>query len=570
MARKRRPSDLVIRGARIANVFTHLYEEMDLAIASGRIVGIGHGYEGHEVVDARGTVLIPGMIDGHVHIESTMLTPSTFASAVVPLGTTAVMADPHEIVNTCGMKGLEFMAQEARMLPLDILLAVPSCVPASEFETPFEIIDATHIEQAFRRGWGNHLGEMMNYPGVIAGTPEVWSRVLASGYRVRTGHAPGVSGRDLNAYLLTECNSDHENNSAAEALEKARRGMWVMIREGATERNLDDVIELLRSKEWAFTRCMAVSDDLTARYLLEMGHMDRKLRALIKNKIPPFRALSMVTLNPSQYFRLWDRGAIAPGYLADVVMVDSIEQCHVQKVWKRGKLVAENGKPLFDFPPILGEAPVSNRGFEAPSREQLVVQASENAFVRVIIVQPGKVTTDYAEHQAKVVDGYAVPDPNRDLAQLVVADKNTCSGRVAIGFAQGFGLKKGALASSVAHDAHNYIVVGTDTESIETGFRYLAENGGGIAVALKDQVLASLPLPVGGLMCLHSPQETADKLAEIDDAATQLGVTLPHPFMALSFLSLSVIPELKLTDKGYVDFTRGGALGLFVGEEETL
>ncbi len=558
------PCDLLIKNGRIANVLSLEYEEADIAIKGDRIVGIGRGYEGRDVVDASGRVLMPGMIDGHLHIESTMLAPATFASAVLPLGTTTIMPDPHEIANTCGMPGIEFMWRESLRTPLDILLGAPSCVPASSFETPLEEIGATGVAECFDRGWCTHLGEMMNYPGVIHGDPDVWAKLTAARHLVKTSHLPNVSGRDLCAYLLSGCDGDHESNFADEALEKLRRGVWVMLREGATEHNLEGVAQILLDDEARYARCMAVSDDLTASYILRNGHMDHKVRMMIELGIRPLVAAALVTINPAQYFRLWDRGAIAPGRIADVVMVESLETCRALKVWKRGRLVAENGRPLFHTSaPLPADLPKAAKLAVTGDENTFKVRARDDSRIRAIEVIPGSVLSRHLVLPPTVEDGFVVADAGRDLAKMVVIEKNQGTGRTAIGFAKGFGLGRGAIASSVAHDAHNYVAVGMDDASLAAAFASLAESGGGLVVADGGGVTASFALPIGGLMSDLEPAAVAEAIVRMEKAAEDLGVSILHPFMALSFLSLSVIPELKLTDRGYVDLGKGGAQELF-------
>ncbi|MDR3331277.1 MAG: adenine deaminase [Synergistaceae bacterium] len=565
-ARGETPCDLVIRGGRVANVLSMEYETEDIAIKDGIIVGLGAGYSGAEIVDAAGSVLMPGMIDGHLHIESTMLTPAAFASVVVPLGTTTVMPDPHEIANTCGVKGIEFMWRDSLRTPLDSYFAAPSCVPASGFETPYQEIGALRVMECFDRGLCTHLGEMMNFPGVISGDGDVWAKIAGARGLVRTAHAPNVSGRDLCAYLISGCDGDHESNFAEEALEKLRRGMWVMLREGATESNMGDLLPMILADEARFSRCMAVSDDLTADYILSYGHMDHKIRLMVEMGVRPLIAAAMVTINPANYFRFWDRGAIAPGRMADIVMVSSLEECRAIKVWKHGELVAENGRALFtaDMPSKI-DLPRS-RGLKTPPCEaSFRIQERPGRDIRVISAKPGSVLTKELIVHPTVRDGLVVSDVERDILKLVVMEKNRGTGRTVTGFVNGFGLKRGAIGSSVAHDAHNFIVMGADDESIMTALKYLAEHGGGLVAADKDEVISSLQLPIGGLMSELDPHDLSRAMTEITKTAQdRLGAAITQPFMTMSFLSLSVIPELKLTDQGYVKISEGGTLGLFV------
>ena len=343
VARGEKPADFVIKGARVANVYTLEYEEADVAVFGEKIAGVGQGYEGKSVVDGRGKVLIPGMIDGHVHIESSMLVPTVFADQVALHGTTAIMPDPHEIANVLGMKGVEYMYLVSRGLPVDVFLGAPSCVPASAFETPFEDLEMDHIQEMFQRGWCHHLGEVMNFPGVIGGDDSVWGKIQAAGDVPLIGHAPAVVGRSLCAYMAGGISSDHERSKQEEGLEKLRRGMWLMMREGSSTHDLGRLLPLVRERPHLSSRCMVVSDDISAQDLLK-GHMDEKMRLMVGEGLDPLVALRMVTLSPASYFGLKERGGIWPGRLADMALVEDLENCNIDKVWKNGKLTVDGGK----------------------------------------------------------------------------------------------------------------------------------------------------------------------------------------------------------------------------------
>ena len=563
-ARGERPADLVLRGARVANVFTLEYEEVDVAVSGERIVGVGPGYRGMREEDLSGLVLVPGFFDAHCHIESTMLTPAGFSELAVLRGTTAVGADPHEIANTCGLAGVAYMWKEGLGCPVDMFFTAPSCVPASPFETSRETFDAAAVGEMFSRGWCDSLGEVMNYPAVTGGDPSLWGILQAASGRVKSGHAPQLSGQELGAYLLSGCDSDHESVTLEEGLEKLRRGMGIMIREGATEHNLEALAPLVRGRPALWDRCMMVSDDLTARYLRDRGHMDEKIRLAGVQGIDPLGALRMVTLTPARYFGHRDRGGVAPGYLADLVAVGSLERCDVRRVWKGGRLVVTDGRlvggpvPRMIPPKPLGEV------VSVPEEGAFRLPVPPGARIRAMGLRPGQVVTDHLVLTPSMRDGEAVADPARDLALMMVLEKNRGTGRHALGFVRGLGLQEGALGSSVAHDAHNFVAVGMDGLSMRTALKALVSAGGGIVATRGDRVEAFLELPVGGLMNPGSPGDVARGLERVEDAATRLGTSLPHPFMALSFLSLSVIPELKLTDQGYVDLGRGGIQTLFV------
>ena len=564
-ARGEIPADLVIHNARIANIFTQEYEPADIAIYSGKIAGIGQNYSGLVNFDAEGRAVIPGMIDGHIHIEDTMMTPQAFAYTAALHGTSTVMADPHEISNALGMSGLEYMFKASQGLPVDIFYGAPSCVPASDLETPYEELDMTAMKSMFDRNMTQHLGEMMNFPAVIAGDPEAWGKILAAGDVPLTGHAPGVSGKELCAYLSSGIDSDHECTTLDEAREKLSRGMWLMIREGASFLDLKTLLPLIKENPLNAARCMAVSDDITARYLLERGHMDEKMRIMIRDGLNPFTALRMVTLSPAEYFRLHDRGIIAPGKIADFTILDADtmdEAFKVHSVWKRGLQVVRDDD-VFAVNDSEHLAPVTRvKVKKVPTSEQLRVK-SEGSLMNVIGVTEGTVITKTLQVKPKVSDGYAVPDSENDIAKIVVLERHRDTGRFGVGFVKGLGIMRGAVGSSVAHDAHNFVVAGADDESIITALHGLAEMGGGLVVSEGGELKASFALPIGGLMSYLSPEEVCAQLAKMESAAETLGVKIPHPFMVLSFLCLSVIPELRITDLGYVDITKGGVQELF-------
>ena len=560
------PADIVIHNARIANIFTQEYESADIAIYSGKIAGIGNNYSGHVKFDAEGRAVIPGMIDGHIHIEDTMMTPPAFAQTAALHGTSTVMADPHEISNALGMSGLEYMFRASQGLPVDIFYGAPSCVPASEFETPYEELDMAAVKSMFDRNMTQHLGEMMNYPAVIAGDSEAWGKIMAAGNVPLTGHAPEVTGKALCAYMSSGIDSDHECTTLDEAREKLSRGMWLMIREGASFLDLKTLLPLVKENPLNAARCMAVSDDITARYLLERGHMDEKMRIMIGEGLNPFVALRMVTLSPAEYFRLHDRGIIAPGKIADFAVLDAEEMTpdfRIHSVWKNGRQAVRDDD-VFSVSESEHLAPaIRVKVTKVPTAEQIRVKAEGRA-INVIGVTEGTVITRTLTLPAKIEGWYAVADPENDIAKIVVLERHRDTGRFSVGFVKGLGIKRGAVGSSVAHDAHNFVVAGADDVSIAAALRTLADMGGGLSVTDGETVKASFALPIGGLMSYLRPEEVSRNLADMENAACDLGVRIAHPFMALSFLCLSVIPELRITDQGYTDITRGGRQKIFV------
>ncbi|MBQ7578780.1 MAG: adenine deaminase [Synergistaceae bacterium] len=550
-------ADIIIHNARIANIFMNSYELADVAVYSGKIAGIGEYKNARVHFDAEGRVLIPGMIDGHIHIEDTMMTPANFANLAALHGTSAVMADPHEISNALGIAGLEYMFSASRSLPIDIFFGAPSCVPASDFETPYQELDMNAIKSMFDSGLTQHLGEMMNYPAVISGDSDVWGKILSAGNRPITGHAPGVSGKDLNAYMCAGIDSDHECTTLDEAREKLSRGMWLMIREGAAFPDLKTLLPLIRENPLNAARCMIVSDDITARYLLERGHMDEKMRIMCREGLNPFTALRMVTLTPAEYFRLYDRGIIAPGKIADFSLLESDkidENFAVNSVWKNGRQIMRD-KDVFSINESEHLAPaIKTHVTRIPTESQIKIDTA-GKLIKVIGITPGSIITKTLELD---------PAKENDIAKIVVLERHNDTGRFGVGFIKGLGIKSGAVGSSVAHDAHNFVVAGADDTSIITALKALADLGGGLVLTQGDKIINSFALPIGGLMSYLSAEEVANKLADMEDSAKTLGIEINHPFMVLSFLCLSVIPELRITDQGYIDITKGGKQDIFV------
>ena len=554
----RGPVDLVLRGGMIADVFQGRLFRADLAIVDGIIVGWGD-YDGPGL-DVSGQVICPGLIDGHIHLESTLLAPPEFARAVVPHGTTAVVCDPHEIVNVAGRLGLDYILGFRERLPVDLLVMLPSCVPASPYETngaDFGLADLEHF-----RGRAGVLGlaEVMNFPGVIQGEPAVLEKIAVFQGGVVDGHAPGLGGRGLNAYRLAGMGSDHESTTLAEAHERLARGFYLMIREGSTAKNLADLLPAVTPS--SRRRVMLVSDDRNPEDLRCCGHLDATFRQAVALGCSPLDALTMVTLNPAEYFRLWDRGAVAPGYRADLVVVDSLETFRVDKVLKNGHLVADGGSLLAPLPEAGAGAPRPRLRIKDLSPQSLVIPAVGDT-VKVIGLIPGQILTDKLVVPTPVCNGVVQADLSRDILKLAVLERHRGTGNVGLGLVHGFGLQRGAMAATVAHDSHNLMVVGVNDADMLAAARHLVELGGGLAVAADGKILADLPLPVAGLMSLASLAEVTARLTRLQQTCQALGALPPDPFMALSFLSLPVIPRLKLTDRGLVDVRHFALVPLF-------
>jgi adenine deaminase len=559
VARGDTPADLLIRGGRFLSVFTGELLEADVAIAGSHIAGVGRYLNGLETVEGSGQILLPGFIDGHMHIESTKLSPDQFARAALPWGTTTVVLDPHEIANVFGLDGVRALLTAARDVPLDFYVMVSSCVPASPFESSGATVGPDDIERFLAeepRALG--VAEMMDFPGVVSGTEDALAKLAAAGRagdRHIDGHAPGLTGRALSAYLAAGVRSDHECTTYEEALEKRRLGMWVMIREGSAARNLEALVPL--ALEFGPGNCLLCTDDREPDQLLHEGHINDVIRKAVSLGCSPADAVIMGTLNAARYHRLQDRGAVAPGYVADLVAVEDLSSFRPTRVWKGGRLVAEDGAavdiPHARFPDWMRD---SVRVPALSTTDFRMNIGSDNSRVRVIGVEPGQIVTRALVAEAARTDGEAVADPARDLAKVAVVERHRKTGRIGLGFVRGFGLQRGALASTHAHDAHNVVVVGADDADMAFAVNRLREIGGGQVAVAGGRVLGEVACPIGGLLSDRTVEEVAEAVEHLEKSAGELGTTLPSPFMAMSFLALSVIPELKITDRGLVDTLR--------------
>jgi adenine deaminase len=560
VARGERPADLLLRNARVVNVFTGELETTDVAIASGVIVGVGPGYRAAQERDLAGRVLAPGFMDAHMHVESAMVPPAEFARAVVPQGTTTVVIDPHEIANVFGAAGIDYLLAAREGIPLDVFVMLPSAVPASHMETAGAALSAADLAPFMQHPAVLGVGEMMNFPGVIAGDPEVLRRAAIAGAKRVDGHAPGVRDQALNAYILAGVGSDHECTTVAEAEQRLRRGMYLMIREASNARNLAALLPAVTPAN--SRRCLLVTDDRTPADLLDEGHINFLVRKAIGLGLDPILAIQMATLNVAEYFGLRGRGAIAPGYRADMVVLDDLSaDFAVLEVYRAGALVAANGQLLAESRTTVPPLPNSVHLPALTAASFAIPAAGERA--RIIGLVPDQIVTRALSDTVRVENGMAVADPERDILKLAVIERHGRGGAVGLGFVQGFGLREGALASSVAHDSHNIIVVGTNDADMLAAAQALAGMQGGQVAVAGGTVLAAVPLPIAGLMS-DQPVETVRAQADALNAATRgLGCPLHAPFMALSFLALPVIPSLKLTDQGVVDVEQFALVALF-------
>jgi adenine deaminase len=549
VARGEIPADLLLKNARIVNTFIGEIEQADVAIHGDRIAGVGDYGKAKEIVDLQGRFLAPGLINGHTHIESSMLHPARYAQAVVPRGTLAVVTDLHEIANVCGFEGIKFVTDLARKLPLDMLFMAPSCVPATHLETSGARISSKEVKRILAHHKIIGLGEMMNFPGVVSGDEEVLKKISASKSKVIDGHAPGLAGKELNAYLSAGIRSDHESTTLEEGKEKLRRGMYLMIREGSSEKNLDALLPLVTDN--TYKRCFFVVDDRSCSDLLWEGDIDAVVRKAIERGLEPVRAIQMATINAAEYFRLHDRGGIGPGYIANLITITDLAKLEIDMVFYRGELVASQGKPLFPLPPVTMELRDTVR-IKPIMGKSLRIAAAGKTYP-VIEIVPGQIVTRKAMEKMKVMDRAVMPSVERDILKLVVVERHKASGNIGVGLVKGFGLKRGALASSVAHDSHNIIAVGTNDFDILKAIEEINRLQGGLVVCANLEILASLPLPIAGLLSPEPLDVVVSQHEIVAKTAASLGKLPPAPFALLSFLALPVIPELRLTDLGLVD-----------------
>jgi adenine deaminase len=546
VARGDEPADLVVRGGHVLSVFTREWLETDVAVVDGFVAGLGD-YEGRETLDASGRFVVPGLIDAHMHLESTKLLPDEFARLVLPLGTTAVVADPHEIANVLGTDGVHWLLDFCTDLPLDVYFMASSCVPASKFESPRRALNDGDLEGLLRRRRVLGLAEMMNFPGVIAGDESELSKLRLQGAQHVDGHAPGVAGKGLNAYAAAGIRSDHEALTPEEGRERLRAGIWLLIREASMARNLKALVPLVR--ELGPSRIAFCTDDRDPDDILDDGHVNGMVRKAVELGVAPEDALVCATLNPATWHGLAHLGAIAPGYQADLLVLPDLESFRPELVLKAGRPVGEIVRP--DVPEWVRQSVRI-----APLARDDLAARSDGGAIRVIGLVTDQVVTESLSERPTIEDGFAIADPERDLAKFAVVERHLATGRVGVGFVRGSGLRRGALASTVAHDAHNLVVLGVSDDDMLAAVARAAELGGGIVAVESGRVLAECPLPVAGLFSDAPLDDVIAQSRACTDAAVALGWSGATPFLTMSFLALSVIPALKITDRGLVDVER--------------
>jgi len=563
-ARHQIKCSLVLRNARVINVYSGEIVLSDVAVYRDTIVGLGSGYRGEEEVDLKGMHLAPGFIDGHVHIESSMVEVPQFGRAVVPLGTTSVIADPHEIANVLGYEGIRYMMDVSKYNPLNVFFMLSSCVPSSPLESAGSELRAFDIFPFLRERWVLGLGEMMNYPGVLNAEPDVLDKIKIVTDKRIDGHAPGLSGADLAAYIAAGVESDHECTTVEEAREKLALGMYIMIREGSGTKNLHDLLPLVTPENER--RCFFCTDDRHPDDILREGHVNYIIKSAIKAGLNPVTAVRMATLNTAEYFGLRKLGGIGPGKLADMVVFDDFDSFHIHKVYKNGALVAQDGVPVYEVPvrkPAMLRSSVNIKWLEG---DEFSIPVTGKR-CRVIGVIPDQIVTQFFEMEPSVRDGHVISDPERDLVRLYVLERHRASGNIGKGLMTGFGLKRGAIASSIGHDSHNIIAAGISDRDIMKAVTTINKMGGGIAVVDNSTVLEALELPIAGLMSNKPIEFVSSRTRDLIAACRSLGIPLEDPLMTLSFMALPVIPRLKLTDRGLVDVEKFAHVDLFLSHK---
>lgn len=545
-------AQLVFKNINVINVFTEEIYKADVAIHDGYIAGIGE-YSGAVEHDMEGKYICPGFIDGHVHIESSMVTPAEFARAVMPRGTTTIVADPHEIANVKGIAGIKYIIEGSENIPLDIFIMLPSCVPATPFENSGSVLKAEDLLELINHPKVLGLGELMDYPSVITCEKNIINKIVLAknAHKMMDGHAPGISGKELNAYILPGVRTEHECSTAEEAVERLRLGMFIMLREGSAARNVLNLLPAVNAA--TLSRCLFCTDDRHPEDILNHGHIDNNIRIAIQNGFDPVKAIQMATINAARCYNLPNIGAVAPGYKANVVILNDLETVDVYQVYKKGRLIAEHGQALFDIRSINDSKMRNSVNLKKLEENSFALENIEGV-TNVIGLMPHSLITRRLKLNVRYENDSYVDQDGDELLKIAVVERHHQTGHIGMGLVKGMGLKKGAIASTVAHDSHNIVVIGDNDADMLSAVNHLQSIGGGICIASQGAIVHSLPLPIGGLMSDLSLEEVHCKLKEMLEAAYTMGVSKEYePFMTLAFLALPVIPELKVTDLGLFD-----------------
>jgi adenine deaminase len=563
MALGKEKASLVLKNATIVNVFTHSLQKGDIAISDSLILGIG-SFHGEKEIDLEGKFVAPGFFDAHVHIESSMLVPSQFAKLVMPKGTTSVIADPHEIGNVCGVEGIDFMISSAKISPLDVFMMMPSCVPSTIFETNGKKIGREEIITFEKTKKCFGLGEVMDYPNVITGSKDIYDKINLFSDRVKDGHLPFINGLELNSYLLSGIKTDHESSTKEEMLEKVEKGMYVMLREGSATRNVAALTPFISEK--FSRRLLFCTDDKHPKDIDNEGHINFNINKAISLGLDPITAIQMATINTATAYHLDKFGGIAPGYFADIVVFNDLYHIEPTSVYKKGELVAENGKYL----PILSiyenakvlqsvHIDISKVSFKIPLKSKRV---------HVIGFEKNNVTTSNLIREVRIEDGYYVQEDHLNILKLAIVERHHYSGNIGLALIEGYGLKNGAIAMTIAHDSHNLVIIGDSDEDMMIALHEINRIQGGIAIVSHGKVLSSLELEVAGLMTQNDYNYVCERLNLLNSHARELGVSkeIDDPFLNLAFLSLPVIPKLKVTDFGLFDVEAFKLIPLEVNE----
>ncbi|MFC1540431.1 adenine deaminase [Candidatus Margulisiibacteriota bacterium] len=558
IARGEKKADIVLKNGQLINVFTGEIYSADVAIHKSHIAGVGD-YSGEKEIDLNGKYITPGFIDSHLHIESTLLCPAELSRAVIPFGTTATISDPHEIANVLGVAGIKYLLSASEGLPLDMFFTVPACVPATELETSGGKVRSEDVASLLKNPRVLRLGEVTNFPAVLAGKKEVLEKIEEACRLGIEGHAPGLTGKDLTAYAAAGITSDHETVSLDEAQEKLRLGMQILVRDGSSAKNLEAILPLITPANSRFF-CLC-TDDIYPSDLAE-GHINRIIRKAVSLKMDPALAVQLATINPARYYNLRGYGALAPGYYADINVISNLEDFEIDMVFKRGIKVASRSKANFDVK-IKKRKDVRETVKIKPLEPEAMIIPAKSDYAKAIELVPGQILTKSIVATVKSKNGQVVADPDNDILKLAVVERHKATGNIGLGLVKGFGLKKGALATSVAHDSHNIICVGVEDEDMISAIRRVADLGGGLVAVRGGLVLAELALPIAGLMSDDPLSKVLDRQKKLERVAADLDAKVEHPFGILSFLALAVIPELRLTDKGLVDVAKFKIVDLF-------
>lgn len=561
VSKEEREGDIILKNVKVINVFDNSIEEGDIIIYENEIVGVGKYNKAREIYNLKGYYASPGLIDSHIHIESTSLVPGEFAKAVIPQGTLCVIADPHEIANVAGIRGIKYMLNASDGLPMDIFFMLPSCVPSSPYENSGARLNIEHLYPFLSNERVLGLGEMMNYPGVLNYDLDVLKKLEYFKNKIIDGHSPFLLGNNLNAYITAGVKSDHECTNLPEAREKLKKGMWIMIREGSAAKDLDALFPLIDTN--TYPNILLCTDDRHPGDLIKEGHINSILKKLVKKGLDPVLSIRLATINPSRYFGLTKIGAIAPNYFANVIIFSDLVNFEPLLVFYHGNLVAKEGNPMFSYERTKSEGGVKNTvNIKTLTYDKVKIKALKE-YINVIGASSNSLITEKYVLKAKIDDGYVVSDIKRDILKIVVVERHKATGNVGIGFIKGFKLKSGAIASSIAHDHHNIISIGTNDKDILLAITILESYGGGISIAKDGKILHLLTLPYGGLMTDRSAREVNEEYKKLLFIAKKLGTELEDPFMTLSFMALPVIPHLKITDIGLVDTDNFKVISIF-------